>query len=237
MSEETKSLLVLNWLDGSYIDLYRFFTNTEIEIIKHHLDDKLNFRTVQHISSREQRANWAYRIAFGKKYHASPLGVMVRQQITKKIRRICGLDKTFPLINGVSVSYRQLELQRILGAGEINKDVNGRFIDIAYDNVAIEYDHVYWHNELDEKRDIHLLEQGYIPLHIVADDFLPTKKTLLSLINHARSFGDAAVYIRYLRGDDSSKMAVINYKNGAFEKARVVSVASDEWVEFEQFHV
>lgn len=232
MTKKKQSLLVLNWLDGSYVDIHQEFTENEIKVIKHHLDDKLNFLTPPSLRAQVIRANWAYRIAYGYDYDKSDFAINLHRLFIKEIRRICGLDEDFPLVNGVAVSYRQLELQKILGAGEINKPVDKYFVDIAYNNVAIEYDHIYWHDTLNFERDRTLIQNGYQLLHIITDDYLLTKQKLLEIIKYLDTTKGYSIYTRYVRGNEDTIIRAMQFSEGWYTVPCPIELTKNDWIEF-----
>lgn len=107
-------------------------------------------------------------------------------------------------VNGVLVSYAQIELSEMLGA-PMNEKVNGRFADclLAKDRIAVEYDSWYFHSPKipgklasDRKRNKHIRDAGYKLLVVKANGGLPHPRVIYRALSKLRNT-DASMHTVY----------------------------------------
>ena len=121
-------------------------------------------------------AHWVCLCKCGNYTTASTGQLLSKKGLNVKSCGNCGL-----FVNGVRVSYKQLELHRLIGKGHVNFQSGRYFIDIALlyggCKIAIEYNGQYWHKrygERDKHRQQVLINGGWKVLNINSNYSLPT---------------------------------------------------------------
>lgn len=125
--------------------------------------------------------------------------------LVNNVTKSCGNCGHF--INGQLVSYKQIELQSLIGQGILNFKSCNKFIDIALvsqgKKIAIEYDEWYWHKDKKD-RDINrvkeLLNQGWSVITIRAKNNLPYKQQISNALNYIANNNGKIWYIITLEG-------------------------------------
>lgn len=146
-----------------------------------------------------QYINKCNRIIYLCKCNKCGSKVLIRQDYINKLTS-CGNCKLYK--NGVRCSYKQQQLCVLWGKGVLNfKTKSNKYIDIAFvDNgrkLGIEYDCIYWHDQINFKRHQILEKDGWKILYIVTNNLLPTKKKLDEAVNRLKESKDSYI-VMYL---------------------------------------